>query len=52
MECQKTDNSALMETVCRNAFSGSVAYGKRWSEMISTVEALNHLTLCILKNLN
>ena len=51
IECQKIDNSAVMETVCWNEFSGSAAYGRRRSKMIRRVRALNNSTLCDLSKL-
>ena len=51
IECQKIDNTAVMETVCWTEFSGSAAYGRRRSKMIRRVKALNNSTLCDLSKL-
>ena len=40
----KVDNSALIETICRIAISGSAADDRRRSEVIRTVKSLDDLT--------
>ena len=40
----KVDNSALIETICRIAISGSAADDRRRSEVIHTVKSLDNLT--------
>ena len=40
----KVDNTALIETICRIAISGSTADDRRRSEVIRTVKSLDDLT--------